>query len=54
MLIQQQIDQFNRDGYLVVEDLISSDLCVNAVVAEYADLNGCIIYAEWRSERSGP
>ena len=46
MLIQQQIDQFNRDGYLVVEDLISSEVR-NAVVAEYADRMD-LIYAEWR------
>jgi len=52
MLIQQQVDQFNRDGYLVVEDLISPEVR-NAVVAEYADLMD-LIYAEWRQRGQVP
>ena len=47
MLNQQQIDQFNRDGYLVVEDLISPEVR-NAVVAEYADLMDHLYFADWR------
>ena len=46
MLNLQQIDQFNRDGYLVVEELISPEVR-HAVVAEYADLMDHL-YAEWR------
>ena len=37
MLASEQIIAFRRDGYLVVEDLISPEVR-HAVVAEYADL----------------
>ncbi|NCX55320.1 MAG: phytanoyl-CoA dioxygenase, partial [Rhodobacterales bacterium] len=46
MLNLQQIDQFNRDGYLVVEELISPEVR-NAVVSEYADLMDHL-YFDWR------
>ena len=46
MLSSEQIMAFRRDGYLVVEDLISPAVR-HAVVAEYADLMDHL-YAEWR------
>ena len=48
MLSQAQIDQFNRDGYLVVEDLITQPVR-EAVKAEYEELLDAL-YAGWQSD----
>lgn len=47
MLTQAQIDQFHRDGYLVVEDLITQSVRT-AVQAEYSELMDAL-YAGWHS-----
>ena len=52
MLSSEQIMAFRRDGYLVVEDLISPAVR-HAVVAEYADLMDHL-YAEWRQRGQVP
>ena len=48
MLDQQQIDQFTRDGYLVIEDLITQPV-IEAVKAEYAELLDAL-FAGWQSD----
>ena len=48
MLTQAQIDQFNRNGYLVVEDLITQPVR-EAVKAEYEELLDAL-YAGWQSD----
>jgi phytanoyl-CoA hydroxylase len=52
MLASEQIMAFRRDGYLVVEDLISPAVR-HAVVAEYADLMDHL-YSEWRQRGQVP
>ena len=52
MLSSEQIMAFRRDGYLVVEDLISPAVRY-AVVAEYADLMDHL-YVEWRQRGQVP
>jgi ectoine hydroxylase-related dioxygenase (phytanoyl-CoA dioxygenase family) len=52
MLASEQIMAFRRDGYLVVEDLISPAVR-HAVVAEYTDLMDRL-YAEWRQRGQVP
>jgi len=52
MLDSEQIMAFRRDGYLVVEDLISPAVR-HAVVAEYTDLMDRL-YAEWRQRGQVP
>ena len=48
MLSQSQIDAFDRQGYLVVEDVLPLDVLA-AVRAEYEDLlDG--LYADWQTE----
>ena len=47
MLTQAQIDQFHRDGYLVVEDLITQSVRT-AVQAEYSELMDAL-YTGWHS-----
>lgn len=37
MLAQQQIDEFERDGYLMVEKLVSRDRILEPLIAEYTD-----------------
>lgn len=48
MLTAAQIDQFNRDGYLVIEDVIDADT-LGAVRAEYEALMDRL-YDEWASD----
>jgi ectoine hydroxylase-related dioxygenase (phytanoyl-CoA dioxygenase family) len=48
MLTQTQIAQFNRDGYLVIEDVIDPTTR-HAVMAEYADLMDHL-YAGWHAQ----
>ena len=48
MLTKTQIDQFERQGYLVVPDLVPADI-LDAVRREYIDLMD-EIYAEWQAE----
>jgi phytanoyl-CoA hydroxylase len=52
MLSQAQIDKFNHEGYLVVEDLISEPIRV-AVQAEYYELME-VLYSEWRRRGQVP
>ena len=37
MLTRQQIDSFDQDGYLMVEDLIDKDRILEPLIAEYTD-----------------
>ncbi len=48
MLTNQQVAQFNRDGYLVIEDVID-EATRQAIVQEYADLFDDL-YAGWHAE----
>tara|TARA_Y100001954_G_C15765873_1_gene581729 strand:+ start:1214 stop:1372 length:159 start_codon:yes stop_codon:yes gene_type:complete len=48
MLTSAQIDQFNCNGYLVVENLITKPVR-EAVKAEYADLLDAL-YAGWQAD----
>ncbi len=48
MLTSAQIEQFNTQGYLVVEDVLPSDILVN-VRAEYSDLMDRL-YADWQRQ----
>ncbi|MHA6262555.1 phytanoyl-CoA dioxygenase family protein [Arenibacterium sp. CAU 1754] len=48
MLTQDQIEQFNRDGYLVVPDLLPGYI-LDAVKAEYADLLDTL-YDGWQAQ----
>lgn len=48
MLTPAQIDQFNRDGYLVIDDVIDT-ATRGAVEAEYAELMATL-YAEWHAQ----
>ena len=52
MLSQAQIDKFNHEGYLAVEDLISEPIRV-AVQAEYYELME-ELYSEWRRRGQVP
>lgn len=48
MLTAQQIEEFNRDGYLVVPDVVPADV-LDAVKAEYATLMEAL-YARWYAD----
>ena len=48
MLSQAQVDQFNREGFLVIEDVIDADTRA-AVIAEYEALMDRL-YGEWQAE----
>ena len=48
MLSDAELEQFNREGYLVVEDVIDEGTR-QAVMAEYADLMD-VLYDQWHTE----
>ena len=52
-LTETQLEQFNREGFLVVEDIYDKERDFGPIMAEYSELLGSLC-EQWYSERRLP